>query len=152
MEDEKAGGRPEYEALKLGNQICFPLYACAREIIKRYSEPLKALDITYTQYITMMVLWEHRCLSVKELGKCLHLDSGTLTPVLKSLEVKGYVERRRSAEDERVLLCTLTPAGEELRDRAVSVPYEVGCSVKLAPEEAAQLHALLHKMLSAMEE
>ena len=92
----------KYDPLKLENQLCFPLYACSREIIKKYRPLLEKLDLTYTQYIAMMVLWEQRKLSVKELGKKLYLDSGTLTPVLKSLEAKGFVSRNRREEPGRL--------------------------------------------------
>ena len=90
----------EFDNLKLENQLCFPLYACSKEIIKRYKPFLGAIDLTYTQYITMMVLWDKKELTVKDLGKCLFLDSGTLTPLLKKLETKGYIDRKRSADDE----------------------------------------------------
>ena len=101
-----------YEALKLKNQLCFPLYVCAKEIVRAYKPYLDELDLTYTQYITMMAMWEHGELRVKELGEYLYLDSGTLTPLLKRLEEKGYVARRRSAEDERDLIVTVTAAGD----------------------------------------
>ena len=141
-----------YDALKLENQLCFPLYAASREVIKRYRPYLEALDLTYTQYIAMMVFWEEKKISVKALGKKLYLDSGTLTPVLKSLEAKGYVVRSRSKEDERVLEVEITPKGEKLRDDAVSVPQSIaGCS-KLDAEEAAQLYRLLYKVLGAAAE
>ena len=104
-----------YETLKLQNQLCFPLYAASREVIKQYRPHLDALDLTYTQYIAMMVFWEEQKLSVKELGKKLFLDSGTLTPVLKSLEAKGYVVRSRSKADERVLEVEITESGKALR-------------------------------------
>ena len=134
----------KYDVLKLENQICFPLYAASREVIKQYRPSLDALDLTYTQYITMMVMWEYEQISVKDLGKKLFLDSGTLTPVLKSLEAKGFITRKRSEEDERVLIAGLTKAGEELKERAVSVPESMaGCS-KLSPEEGAELYKLLY--------
>ena len=98
----------KYEVLKLKNQLCFPLYACSKEIVRMYKPFLDALDLTYTQYITMMVLWELKQVSVKELGERLYLDSGTLTPVLKKLEQKGYIKRERSKEDERMLVVTVT--------------------------------------------
>ena len=141
-----------YEMLSLKNQLCFPLYACSREIIKQYRPHLEALDLTYTQYITMMVIWEERCLNVKELGTRLYLDSGTLTPVLKSLETKGFIERRRSKEDERVLLVELTPEGEALRDKALTVPMKMASCVRLTAEEAMTLHRLLYKMLGKIRE
>lgn len=141
-----------YDSLKLENQVCFPLYAAAKEIVRRYREPLEALDLTYTQYIAMMVLWEKRCLSVKELGEKLYLDSGTLTPVLKSLEAKGYIRRHRCESDERVLLAELTEEGLALRDRALAVPPQVACCVKLAPDEGMELYQLLYKLLDGMED
>ena len=140
----------KYEALKLDNQICFPLYAAAREVMKRYRPYLDPLDLTYTQYIAMMVFWEHGQCSVKEMGERLYLDSGTLTPVLKSLEAKGYVRRFRSREDERVLLVELTDAGKALRDRAVDVPERVGGCVRLDPEDAGALYKLLYKLLGEL--
>lgn len=141
-----------YDCLKLGNQICFPLYACAKEVVRRYKPYLDELELTYTQYIAMLVLWEKKEMNVKELGSYLYLDSGTLTPVLKKLEAKGYITRSRSKEDERSLLVAITPAGEQLKERAVEIPAKMGKCVNLAPEEAAQLHGLLHKMLSGMED
>lgn len=141
-----------YDMLILKNQLCFPLYACSREIIKQYRPHLEALDLTYTQYITMMVIWEEHCLNVKELGTRLYLDSGTLTPVLKSLEAKGFIERRRSKEDERVLLVELTPEGEALRDKALAVPMKMASCVRLTAEEAMTLHRLLYKMLGKIRE
>ena len=111
-----------YDPLKLENQICFPLYVCAKEVIRRYKPVLDELDLTYTQYIAMMVLWEDRSLNVKELGERLYLDSGTLTPVLKSLERKGLVKRARSEEDERIVNITLTGEGMALRKQALEVP------------------------------
>lgn len=140
-----------YAALKLENQLCFPLYAASKEVIKRYRPHLEALNLTYTQYIAMMVLWERRQVSVKELGEKLYLDSGTLTPVLKSLEGKGYIRRFRSGRDERVLLTELTPEGEALRDRALSVPERVAGCVRLEAGEAEELYRLLYKLLGGIE-
>ena len=134
--------------LRLDRQLCFPLYAASREIIKHYRPYLEDLDITYTQYITMMVLWEEREISVKQLGKRLYLDSGTLTPLLKSLEAKGYVTRTRSDSDERVVLVRLTEAGQALQERALSVPEGMRSCVHLSPEEAAVLYKLLYKLLT----
>lgn len=138
---------PRFEALKLKNQLCFPLYAASREVIKKYRPCLEALDITYTQYIVMMVLWEESKLNMRELGQRLFLDSGTLTPVLKSLEKKGYIVRRRSEEDERVLTVEITPEGEALREQAADIPGRMASCVNLDPEESAQLYTLLYKML-----
>lgn len=137
----------KYDGLKLENQICFPLYAASREIIKRYRPYLDAIGLTYTQYIAMMVLWEEKQISAKELGQKLFLDSGTLTPVLKSLEAKGCLCRSRSAEDERVLMVELTEAGEALREQAVEVPMNIAGCISLEPEEAMQLYGLLYKVL-----
>lgn len=142
----------EYEALKLKNQICFPLYAASREVIKQYRPYLDALNLTYTQYIAMMVFWEEKKISVKGLGKKLFLDSGTLTPVLKSLESKGYITRSRSVEDERVLIAEITENGEKLRDEAKTVPVSIAGCVKLEPDEALKLYELLYKILGAVSE
>ena len=121
----------KYDAIKLENQICFPLYACAKEIVRRYKPFLDELDLTYTQYITMMVLWEEKEMNVKELGKRLYLDSGTLTPVLKRLEQKGLVIRKRNSKDERVLMINITKEGEALKEQAVEIPYKMAGCVKL---------------------
>lgn len=142
----------EYDGLKLENQLCFPLYACSKEIIKQYRPYLEELDLTYTQYITMMVLWEEKRINVKELGKKLFLDSGTLTPVLKSLESKGYVSRYRSSEDERVLLIEITQSGETLKEKAVSVPNQIMNCVRLDFDDAIQLYQLLYKILGKLKE
>ena len=141
-----------YDPLKLENQLCFPLYACAREIVKRYKPFLDEIDLTYTQYVTMMVLWEHRQITSKEIGTLLHLDSGTLTPVLKKLAEKGLVLRKRSQEDERNLNVTLTDAGLALRDRALAVPGKMGSCIRLSPEEAYTLYTLLYKLLEEVSE
>ena len=141
----------QYDMLKLENQLCFPLYAAAREVTKRYRPFLDDLNLTYTQYITMMVVWECGECSVKTLGEKLYLDSGTLTPVVKSLEQKGYVRRFRSSEDERVLLVSITDGGKALRDKATAVPMQVGACIHLTQEEAMTLHRLLYKLLAEME-
>lgn len=141
-----------YENLKLENQLCFPLYAASREVIKRYHPYLTELGLTYTQYIAMMVFWAEGRISVKELGQKLFLDSGTLTPVLKSLEEKGYVKRRRSLEDERVLIVEITEAGEVLKERAVSIPEKIAGCVRLDTEDAMQLYRLLYKVLAVINE
>lgn len=142
----------DFDALKLENQLCFPLYAASREVIKRYRPLLSALDLTYTQYIAMMVLWEVRSISAKELGQKLFLDSGTLTPVLKSLEAKGLIERSRFSKDERVLLVTVTPKGEELKQQACSVPGQLAQCIPLDSSEALQLYQLLYKILGTRQE
>ncbi len=137
----------KYEVLKLENQICFPLYACSKEIVKRYTPLLDEINLTYTQYITMMVLWEHKEVNVKELGKHLYLDSGTLTPVLKKLEQKGYVSRKRDTKDERVLNVAVTESGMELREKAMDIPMKIGSCVQMTMEEADCLRSLLRKLL-----
>lgn len=142
---------PKYDVLKLENQLCFPLYAAAKETVKLYRPLLEKMNLTYTQYIAMLVFWEHKKMNVKELGEKLYLDSGTLTPVLKSLEAKGFVRRYRSTEDERVLLVEVTEAGKALRDQALSVPAQMACHVALSQEESLTLYNLLYKLLSAVE-
>ena len=136
-----------YDELKLDYQLCFPLYACVREIIKKYRPYLDNLDLTYTQYIAMMVIWEKRVVSAKDLGEKLYLDSGTLTPVLKSLEGKGIIRRYRLKGDERVLLVELTEAGEKLREEALDIPQQVGRCINLEPAEVVQLYKILYKLL-----
>ena len=137
----------KYDALKIGNQLCFPLYACSREIIKRYKPFLDEIDLTYTQYIAMMVLWEQGSTTVKELGNALYPDSGTLTPLLKKMEAKGLITRRRSEADERSLIVSLTAEGEALKDKALSVPHQMASCVCLEPEEAQELYRILYKLL-----
>ena len=136
-----------FDTLKLENQMCFPLYACARETIKLYKPYLDQIDLTYTQYITMLVLWEHKQVTVKELGTYLYLDSGTLTPLLKKLEEKGLVTRRRSTTDERNLIVGITPAGEALKREAAHIPIEMEKCLLLNAEERITLYKLLYKML-----
>ena len=137
----------KYECLKLSKQLCFPLYACSREMIKLYKPFLDELGLTYTQYITLMVLWEHKAMTVKALGQELYLDSGTLTPLLKKLEEKGLVTRRRSDLDERNLIVTITELGESMRDRALHIPEEMTKCVNLPREDIRELYRMLHKML-----
>ena len=140
----------QYEALKLDNQLCFPLYACAREVVKKYKPFLDDIDLTYTQYVTMMVLWEKPSVTSKEIGERLHLDSGTLTPVIKKLAEKGLVTRARSAEDERNLVVTLTDTGLALRDKAACIPGEMGKCICLSPEDAGTLYRILYQLLDNM--
>ncbi len=140
--------KDKFERIKLENQLCFPLYACSKEIVRKYKPFLDELDLTYTQYITMMVLWDKGEINVKELGECLYLDSGTLTPVLKKLETKGYLLRNRSKEDERNLIITITQQGEKLKEQAVSIPEKIGSCINLNREEALQLYQLLYKVLN----
>ena len=142
----------KYDSLKLENQLCFPLYACSKEITRRYNPFLSKLDLTYTQYITMMVLWETRELSVKELGDKLFLDSGTLTPLLKKLESKGYLTRNRSVKDERNLIIKITDKGMALREEALAVPQEIRSCISLTDDEAAALFKLLHNFMNTIEQ
>jgi Transcriptional regulators len=135
------------DPLKLENQICFPLYACAKEVIKKYKPFLDEIDLTYTQYIAMMVLWEKKTVNVKSLGECLYLDSGTLTPLLKKMEKKGLVRRERSSEDERNLNVTITGQGESLREKARTIPARMGQCIDLAPEDLGNLYRILYRLL-----
>lgn len=138
-----------FDALRLENQLCFPLYACSREVIKRYRPHLDALGLTYTQYIVLMVVWAEGTISVRDLGRKLFLDSGTLTPVLKTLEKDGYITRRRCTRDERVLMISITEAGLALREKAAEIPSAMAECVNLTSDEAATLYQLLYKMLSS---
>ncbi len=140
----------KYDSLKLENQLCFPLYAAAKEITRKYKPFLDKIDLTYTQYICMMVMWEHQSMNVKKLGEYLYLDSGTLTPLLKKLEDKGFIERKRSDDDERNLVITITDLGIELRDKALSVPESMGACVQLSQEEAMLLYKVLYKILNTL--
>ncbi len=141
-----------YDALKLENQLCFPLYACAREVVKRYKPFLDEIDLTYTQYIAMMVMWERKSINVKELGECLYLDSGTLTPLLKKLESKGLVSRKRSEKDERNLIVTITEEGERLKEKAVNIPLQMAECTNLSAEEGMLLYNILYKILGKTNE
>lgn len=136
----------KYDAIKLENQLCFPLYACSREVVKRYRPYLEEIGLTYTQYVTMMVVWEHKSINTKEMGKILHLDSGTLTPVLKALEEKMLVVRSRG-EDRRNLDVALTEEGEALKDQAAEIPAKIGGCIDLDPQDAIKLGEILNKLL-----
>ncbi|WKY45205.1 MarR family transcriptional regulator [Eubacteriaceae bacterium ES2] len=135
--------------LKLKNQLCFPLYAAAKEVVRQYKPLLDRLGLTYTQYITLMVLWEHESINVKTLGQYLYLDSGTLTPLLKRLEQSGYLLRVRSKDDERNVMITLTDAGKNLKKEALSIPEQIVRCLPLSPEEAKTLYQLLYKILDS---
>ena len=135
------------EAMKLSNQLCFPLYAAARNVTGLYAPCLKPLGLTYTQYIVFLVLWEKDGLSVSEIGEKLMLDNGTLSPLLKKMEQEGYVERRRSPEDDRVVKITLTEKGRQLQEEARDVPVKVACCIDLPEEKARQLYQLLYELL-----
>ena len=137
------------ESLKLENQLCFPLYACAKEIVRRYTPLLEPLGLTYTQYIAMMVMWEHKSISVRDMGKLLFLDSGTLTPMLKKMEKAGWISRRRSSQDERMVIISITGMGEELHEKAAQVPLKMAGCLTLENDEAMQLYALLKKMMKS---
>ena len=141
----------EFDPLKLENQLCFPLYAFAKEIVKLYKPFLDEINLTYTQYITMMVLWEHTTLTVKELGKHLYLDSGTLTPLLKKLEKEGLVSRLRSAEDEREVNVALTDKGTLLRKKAELIPAKMSSCINLPSGDLLKLHEIIHNMLQQIE-
>ena len=144
--------KDKYDVLKLEYQFCFPIYACSREMIKQYKPFLDELDLTYTQYIAMMVLWEKRSLTAKELGTRLFLDSGTLTPLLKKMESKGLLVRHRSEQDERNLVVTITEKGEALKERAVAIPEKIAKCIRLTPEEISSFYHILYKLLAASQE
>lgn len=137
----------KYKVLKLKNQICFPLYAAGKEITRKYQPLLKELDLTYTQYITMMVLWEEKEITVKELGKRIFLDSGTLTPLLRKLEAKKYISRNKDEKDDRNLIIRLEEEGISLKDKALKIPQAISGCVKLTKDEAETLYKLLYKVL-----
>lgn len=138
----------EYEQLLLKNQLCFPLYACGRKIVGRYTPYLKPLGLTYTQYIVLMVLWEKECVNVGQLGEILHLDAGTLTPLLKRLEKAGYVTRKRSKEDERITMVGITSDGVALKEKCKDIPLQLAKQGNgLTMEEAAEMYRLLYKFL-----
>ena len=143
--------KSKYNSLKLQNQVCFPLYACSKELVRQYSPHLKKLDLTYTQYVVMMVMWEKETVSSRELAECTHLDYGTLTPVLKRLEKADYITRKRSPEDERLLILTLTDAGKKLKEQAVGIPSCMAKCMGLTADEFKQLYLLTYKALKNME-
>ena len=140
------------EAMKLENQLCFPLYAAARTVTGMYTPYLKALDLTYTQYIVLLILWEKDGITVGEICRKLMLDSGTLSPLLKKMQTLGYLEKQHSKDDERAVLIYLTEEGRALQEKAKNIPMQVGQCVKLAPEKAEQLYTLLYELLSAADE
>ena len=140
-----------YDCLKLDNQLCFPLYVCAKEVVNRYTPYLSELGLTYTQYVTMMVVWEEKSVLSRRLKERLFLDSGTLTPVLRRLEEKGLIAKRRSEEDARDLVVTLTEAGEALKNRAVLVPEQVAACIHGLPEPD-KLQQLLRELMGAFAE
>ncbi|MBE5963300.1 MAG: MarR family transcriptional regulator [Lachnospiraceae bacterium] len=142
----------ENEYLKLDNQLCFALYVCSKEIIRKYKPLLDPLNLTYTSYITLLALWEKDDITVKELGKKLFLDSGTLTPLLKKMENEHYVTRVRSVEDERNVYIRLTEEGKALKEKAAHIPEQMMCSSKFSPEEGAVILKALHEMMLSFHE
>ena len=148
--------KKNFDPLLLENQLCFPLYACARKIVAAYNPFLKEIGLTYAQYITMMVLWEDNEIAMRDLGKRLYLDSGTLTPVLKKLEAMGYLKRYRNPEDERILMVSITDNGKALRKNAEKVPYQMGCLVNqegelFSSEEVSKLKEQLYQIIHTLE-
>ncbi len=141
----------KFDALLLKNQLCFPIYAAANKIIRRYQPLLKKLDLTYTQYIVMMYLWENKETNIKELGKTLILDSNTLTPLLKKLESKKYITRNKDINDSRNTIIRLTEEGESLKNLCLTIPEMVGKCVNLTEEEAKTLYTILYKILYNIE-
>lgn len=152
MSRDQNNDQGRYDSICLENQLCFPLYACAKEVVRRYREPLDKLGLTYTQYIVMMVLWEHGSMSERELGKKVHLDSGTLAPLLKRLEKQGYIKRIRPETNERKLSLELTAEGKALREEALEVPMQMDGCIPLSNDELVELKVLLKKALSNMDE
>ncbi len=137
-----------YDILKLDNQLCFPIYVASREIIQGYNRYFGDLDITYPQYLVLMVLWEDDEMTVNNIGKRLHLDSGTLTPLLKRMESKELIIRNRSREDERTVKISLTDKGKQLKQKAVKIPPQLAKDVTLTPEEIETLKRLIYKLIN----
>lgn len=140
-----------YPELCLENQICFPMYACAKEIVRQYRKPLEKLNLTYTQYICMMVLWEYGEMTEGELGEKVHLESGTLAPLLKRMDKAGYIRRVRPEDNERKLMISLTEKGEALKEQARSVPNDIRACIPLKDEELLALKGLLDQALAGMD-
>ncbi|CAH0530099.1 MarR family winged helix-turn-helix transcriptional regulator [Vibrio hippocampi] len=140
----------QQNSLLLSNQACFPLYSAANAVVRAYRPLLDELELTYSQYLVMMVLWQHQGISVKELGAQLYLDSGTLTPLLKRLEAKGYVTRGRSEQDERVRVLNLAPQGEALKHKATAIPNAMACKLDMPLDELVALKQLCEKVLAQL--
>lgn len=140
----------EFEMLKLENQLCFPLYAASRKITNRYIPFLKPFGITYTQYIVFLVLWEEDEITVGEIGKKLYLDNGTLTPMLKKLEEAGWILRKRSRDDERVVIIKLTDKGNQLKYDLKDIPAKMGECVNISHEDATDLYRILYQIIESM--
>ena len=138
-----------YAALRIDHQLCFPLYAASRKVVSLYQPFLKPLGLTYTQYIVMLALWEKDQILMKDLGQRLHLDNGTLTPVLKKLAEAGWLRRQRLQEDERMVSISLTAKGQTLRETAKDLPAQIRSCVKLQPEAAVTLYHLLYQILDS---
>jgi DNA-binding MarR family transcriptional regulator len=136
------------DPLKLENQVCFPLYACSREIIKAYRPFLRKFGLTYTQYLVMLLLWSEKQLTAKAIGQYLHLDSGTLTPLLKKMEEKNLLCRERLEADERILVVAITSSGEQMREQAASIPAQMASCLAISAEEAKLLCQLIYKVLA----
>ena len=149
MVEDKAS-TDKYESIRLGNQLCFPLYACSKEVIRQYRKPLEEFDLTYTQYLVMMVLWEFGGMTEGELGRRIHLDSGTLAPLLKRLEKQGYINRERPDNNERKLYISLTETGKSLEEVALKIPQAMNGCIKLNDDELVILKGLLYKALGRM--
>lgn len=142
----------KYDSIKLDNQVCFSLYAASREIIKLYKPFLDRYNLTYTQYVAMLVLWEDEKTTVKDIGKRLHLDSGTLTPLLKKIEGMGLIKRYRDVNDDRVVIVELTQEGKALKEKILEVPKEMLCKLDMPQEELIELKMRLYSLLRAIEE
>lgn len=138
----------KYDLLKLDNQLCFPIYVASREIIQAYNQYFGDLDITYPQYLVLMVLWEDDEMTVNSIGKRLHLDSGTLTPLLKRMETKELITRNRCKQDERNVRISLTDKGKQLKQKAVKIPPQLAKDVTLTPEEIETLKRLIYKLIN----
>ena len=152
MTDQKeTGGRTDLPQLLLDGQMCFPLYAAARKVVSLYTPVLKPLDLTYTQYIALLAIWEMGETTVGDLGRRLYLDCGTLTPMLKKMEEHGWISRKRSQADERVVQLSVTEAGWALREQVKEIPMTVGKCIQMPPQEALELYKLLHRLLDAMQ-
>lgn len=150
MADKKIT-KDRYESIRLKNQLCFPLYACSKEIIRQYRKPLEKLGLTYTQYVVMMVLWEDGGMTEGDLGKKVYLDSGTLAPLLKRMEKQGIINRVRPDDNERKLFISLTEKGEVMKEQALDVPKAMNGCIDLPEDELKELKRLLDKAVSGME-
>ncbi len=152
MDDDKKIIISREDMLLLNNQLCFSLYVASKELIRKYKPLLMELDLTYTGYITMIALWEHDNIKVKDLGERLFLDSGTLTPLLKKLEKKGYIKRNRSSSDERIVYIKLTEEGRALREKALEMPEKLAFSTNTSMEDLIYLRDKTHEFLAKMQE